>query len=70
MAFVIPHLKPQLSEEEEYVYKEGETCSEMYFILSGEVSRVLIKQTIVPYMTIAKDYHFGECSLLFSDKQT
>lgn len=42
----------------------------MYFILSGEVSRVLIKQTIVPYMTIAKDYHFGECSLLFSDKQT
>ena len=66
---MIPFLKPLLSEEEEFVYKEGDVCSEFYLILSGEVSRVLVKKTIVPYMTITKDYYFGECSLLFSDKQ-
>jgi CRP-like cAMP-binding protein len=49
------------------VYKESEIASEMYFLVSGEVTVVLIrKNETIPYTTIHKNYYFGETALLFS----
>jgi CRP-like cAMP-binding protein len=50
------------------VYQEGELASEMYFILTGEISFVLVKnENVIPYLTLRKDYYFGECAILFSE---
>jgi CRP-like cAMP-binding protein len=34
-------LKTNRFEEKEYVYKEGEECGEIYFILKGQIGYVL-----------------------------
>jgi hypothetical protein len=40
----------------------------MYFITTGEVSFVLVKKDqLIPYISLKKDYYFGECAILFSE---
>lgn len=43
VAWVAPRLHPIRVDEFEFVYQEGEVCTEMYFITEGEAGIVLIK---------------------------
>jgi CRP-like cAMP-binding protein len=56
----------------EFIYKKNESAAEMYFIVKGEVSLLVLtkqKKEFCAYVTVSEGYHFGEIDLLLNDKR-
>ena len=70
-AWVVSRLKPVKIGKKEYIYKENEFATEMYFIYKGKTSLMAkYGSEYFPYIIIEEDYFFGEVDLLFSNNKT
>lgn len=69
-AWIASKLKPLKVENREFIYKETEFASEMYFIVKGSVA-VMGKRgnDFYPLIVIQENYYFGEVDLLFSNNK-
>lgn len=55
-------------EPHDFIYKQGDYITEMYFLIRGEVSVVFAhNDEWIPYRTIQEGYYFGEVDIWFSD---
>lgn len=70
IAWVAPKLHPIQIQQNEFIYKENEFASEMYFIINGRLS-VNIKRDgmFYPLIYLTENYYFGEIDLLFSNSK-
>lgn len=69
VAWVAPQLQPTRIVEDEYIYREGDPISEMFFVIRGEVAYVLSSIAEEPgYHIVKADYYFGEEDMLFTEK--
>lgn len=55
-------LKRKLVPKDEFVIRQGELASDMYFIMKGEVR--VVTATGVTLATLGKNKHFGEMALI------
>lgn len=70
VAWVAPKLHPIQLQKQEFVYKENEFASEMYFIIKGKLSINLKRDGIYyPLIYLTDNYYFGEIDLLFSNNK-
>lgn len=60
---IIKRLKIFLLPKDEYVFKQGELASEMYFILEGEAV-VLDEEDSIPVAILKKGNYFGEMGII------
>jgi hypothetical protein len=61
------HLKPQMFDSQDLIYRTDEVATEMFFIVSGEVGFQIVYQSqTITYHTIETNYYFGEVELLVS----
>ena len=69
--WVVSKLKPVKIGKKEFIYKENEFATEMYFIYKGTAS-LMAKSggDFFPYIIIEENYFFGEVDLLFSSNKT
>ena len=59
-------LKPRKYQADSFIYQEGNTTNEIYFILKGKVEYVLPRFNDTPYMNISEGLHFGDLDFAFS----
>ncbi len=59
---ITKRLQRKLIPKEEFVIKQGELASDMYFIMKGEVR--VVTESGVTLATLGKNKHFGEMALI------
>ena len=70
IAWVAPKLHPIQIQQNEFIYKENEFASEMYFIIKGKLSINLKREGVFyPLTYLVENYYFGEIDLLFSNSK-
>lgn len=70
-AWVASNLKPMKVSQHEFVYRQGEYASEMYFLIEG-TANLMVKYSgrLCPCIEYPKLYFFGELDLLFSSNKS
>lgn len=64
LAFVIPLLKPRLTREGMYVFREGDTATSIYFLLSGKAGYCIEVEKPFIYIAIKEGETFGYTDLI------
>ena len=64
VAYIGPLLRPQRVFKDEYVFMEGDTVEEIYFLIKGTVELVLPKLEDAPYLHISSGYYLGELDFI------
>ena len=64
---ILEYLMPYKAEHNEYIYKEGAPCDEIYFILSGEI--VFIYENNVIYEAISSGGYFGDAEMFLCEQR-
>ncbi|OMJ89207.1 hypothetical protein SteCoe_8684 [Stentor coeruleus] len=70
-AWVATRLKPLKIDKKEFVYKESEFATDMYFIIKSFASMMIKRNNdFFPFIVLYENYYFGEVDLLFSVNKT
>ena len=64
IAYIGPLLRPRRIPKDDYVFREGDSIDEMYFLLQGEVELVIHEHDDTPFVVIPAGYYFGELDLV------
>ncbi len=65
IAWIGPLLKPQNTQELEYIFQEGEEIKEIYFLIEGVAGYVLPRFENTVYIKIEAGDHFGHVDLVY-----
>lgn len=64
---ILEFLMPYKVEANEFIYKEGSPCDEIYFLLSGEV--VFVYDTNIIYESVVAGGYFGDAELFLCEER-
>ena len=64
---ILEYLMPYKVEANEYIYKEGASCDEIYFILSGEI--VFVYENNVIYESLDGGGYFGDAEIFLCEER-
>ena len=64
---ILEFLMPYKVETNEFIYKEGSPCDEIYFLLSGEV--VFVYDTNIIYESVVAGGYFGDAELFLCEER-
>lgn len=64
---ILEFLMPYKVEADEYIYKDGSPCDELYFVLSGEV--VFVYNTNIIYESVTAGGYFGDAELFYTEER-
>lgn len=64
IAWVATIIRPQVTDQEDYIYKEGEDIVEIYFLVKGAAGFVLPRYNNRIYKQVLPGQHFGHSELV------
>ncbi|OMJ79125.1 hypothetical protein SteCoe_20916 [Stentor coeruleus] len=71
IAWVASRLKPLKIDRRDFIFKENEFATDMYFIIKGCASMMIKRgNDFYPFIILYENYYFGEIDLLFSNNKT
>ena len=66
ISWICPLMKPNVFEQNQYIYMEGDDINNIYFLIKGMASFVLPSYENTSYINIYKGYHFGVMDIIGS----
>mmetsp|Transcript_16211 Transcript_16211/g.23456 ORF Transcript_16211/g.23456 Transcript_16211/m.23456 type:complete len:616 (-) Transcript_16211:47-1894(-) len=71
VAHIATHLKPQLLEKREFLYRKGDYLTDIYFLVKGQLSLIIEKRGLqIPFHKLKEGACVGEVDFFFSEKKT
>jgi hypothetical protein len=68
LAFVIPRLKPRLTHEGMYIFREGDTANNIFFLLNGKAGYAIEMEQPYIYISVNEGETFGSIDLIRTQK--
>lgn len=64
--WICPLLKPEVFDRDQYIYREEELITGIYFLIGGNVKLVLQKYNDSPFINVNEGYLFGMLDIIGS----